>query len=397
MDTTKYQNPKSITQATSVLTPAQRISTTVITIIIIMIMLAPPLLSATTSNHTIPTETQTLSPPPTMKNDLLIILSPAYTHDPEIIHQISKYAQTIYIDINWTSRLITLLPNQNTYPIIDNIIEHIHQTNQIKACLLIGDDLDLPIAGTYQHMEKPSIKPYATLGGNTSYHTQSGHIISTPYKTEIFISLLIPNPSDDHATKKQQIITTLESFITKRNTDKLKTTTVLESSALHTNPTTTLNLTGIGEQTTVYLDPTLQDIKTTVNQQHSLVYIHGHSDPSKTLLNHQKDTWFTVNHLKTLHTPVFLADGCYVNGQYTTSKNQTTPSYSSILCENPEIQMMILGIISQTQHNHTTHIHHILSTLSQGTTIAESFLGHTTNGDIIFYGDPTFHFTSSSN
>jgi len=391
----KYRNSNSITPADKAFRHILNINTKFLIIFCVFLMITPLLLTATAHPTIKEPITLTSFTQQTNQKDLLIILSPAYAKDPDINHKINQYTQTIQTDINWTSRLITLLPQQNTYTIIDTIIEQIYHINQIKACLLIGDDLDLPVSGTYQNKTKPSIIPWATLGGNTNYDIHNSHIISTSYQTDVFISLLIPNPTLTYSERKNHILNTLESFITKRNTYQLENTTITGSSQLHTNKTR--YPVNIGKEHNSLIDPTIHQLQQTIQQTHSIYLINGHSDPSKTLLNHQNNTWFTINHLKTLHTSIFLADGCYVNGYWTNTRDEPSPSsYAHILCENPEIQVMILGIISQRNQQTTIPLQQSFSQLSEGNTLAESFLGQTINGDIIFYGDPTFHFTTQA-
>jgi len=389
----KYHNSNSITPASKAIHHILNISTKTLTLFCIFLMITPLLLTATAHPTIKEPITLTSFTQQTNQKDLLIILSPAYAKDLDIINQINQYIHTLQTENNWTSRLITLLPQQNTYTIIDTIIEQIYHINQIKACLLIGDDIDTPVSGTYQNKTKPSIIPWATLGGNTNYDIHNSHIISTSYQTDVFISLLIPNPTLTYSERKNHILNTLESFIKQRNTYHLENTTILGSSQLHTN--TTKYPLNIGKEHNSFIDPTIHQLQQTIQQPHSIYLINGHSDPSKTLLNHQNNTWFTINHLKTLHTSIFLADGCYVNGYWTkTADKPSTSSYAHILCENPEIQVMILGILSQTQQQTTSPLQQSFTQLSKGNTLAESFLEQTINGDIIFYGDPTFYFTN---
>ncbi len=103
-----------------------------------------------------------------------------------------------------------------------------------------------------------------------------------------------------------------------------------------------------------------------------------------------------------LETPLFAADGCYVNGWWSDHAKTTSVSpsndqlwYGSKIFTSQTINVMVLGLLSQTGYPYpVSFVENALPSLLHGATLADAIIGHTYIGDnVIIYGDPTFHFT----
>jgi hypothetical protein len=328
---------------------------------------------------------------------MLLFVSPQYGNDKQILQAIKEYIVAVKQDINWSIRMIVLLEQQNDFTYIDDIIEYFHHIYKIKSCLMVGEDIHTPRSGQYMNMIKPCIIPWATIGGESRYETDHGTIISRPYETDIFISLLYPQQTLPYETKKTQLTSTFQRFCQHRNHSLNQSITIFESETMNMHvksPYQMLNDTYLCH----YIEgPTKVDIERSLPLVHSMFFVHGHSNPSGTCLNDVTNDWFTSEHLRTLRTPFFAADGCYVNGCWTvendTMDTSKTP-YISVLLDSECIHSMVLGLLSQQGYAvKGDFFEKNLIDLFEGKTVASSFLYDINPGDIIFIGDPTFHFT----
>jgi len=370
---------------------------TIMSVFLFLTMIAPPILSTNTNIQNnkfkiIEVITNTLQKPTQI--DMLLFLSPQYQNDSEILFSINNYIATVKQDVNWTVKIIPILNKQNQYNTIDKIIEQHYYNDTIKACLMVGEDLNTASSGQYMNMEKPSIMPWATLGGNKSYETKNQHIISKTYTIDIFISLLYPNQYLSYETKKTQIINTFNTFSNQRKHTDKSSISILESRSKDTQ-STDFYKTMFNQSTVQHMEnPSKIKLAISTQKTHTMYFVRGHSNPSETILNEQENTRFTSKHLKSLNTPLFAADGCYVNGYWINQNNTNQKSsYGNIVCENQNIHIMILGLISQKEKS-TQQTQNTINDILSGKTITSTFLNSTTMGDLVFYGDPTFHYSS---
>jgi hypothetical protein len=352
----------------------------------------------TNAQHTLPTQPTLISQNP----DLLIILSPQYGHDTEIRTAITSYITAVKNDLGWNSTLLTIHQNENTYQAIDKIIETTYTTHPLRACIMVGEDLNTPLGGDCDYLEQPSTLPWSTIGHNTSYQNTDQGIVCTPTTHQLCISLLYPTHDLSYDQKKSQLITAFHKFTTHRKNTLATTIKVFESSDLNTNSKTlyqSLNTTG---KLTYTEDATDADLLTSYHTPSDLYFVHGHSNPAGTDISTQKNSgWFSAETLDNLQTPFFGADGCYVAGWWSThtDNNHLDPSinatwYGSHIFTSPTIQVMALGLLSQNGFTQPiSFIENVIPQLLSGKTLAESMIGDLTIGDTVIVGDPTFHFT----
>ncbi len=371
--------------------------TRIIFSILILFMVSQLPFVSTPAQHTTTTQPPALETHP----DLLIILSPQYGQDTDIHTAIHTYQDAVRNDLGWNSSLIIIAQHQNTYHFIDQLIETTNTNHPLKACLMVGEDLSTPLAGDRDYLEQPSILPWATLGGTTAYQTSDHGIICSPTKIAICISLLYPTSDHSYEQKKSALLFAFQKFTSQRQITYPTTTCVLESSDLNTHSKTLYQQLNSSSSLFYTQDPTDAEIRTILTDRYAAFFVHGHSTPAGTDVNSQKNSgWFTAEHLDTLDTPLFGADGCYTAGWWSTQpeNNHLDPSitktwYGSKIFTSPHIQVMALGLLSQNGFPQpVSFIETVMPELLQGKTLAEAMIGDDTIGDTIIVGDPTFHF-----
>ena len=110
----------------------------------------------------------------------------------------------------------------------------------------------------------------------------------------------------------------------------------------------------------------------------------------------------SANNIDSLDTPFFAADGCYVSGWWSKHvDNDALDSsidsiwYGSKIFTSGYVQVMVLGLLSQNGFSYSvSFIENVVPELIDGTTLAESMIGHIYVGDnAVVFGDPTFHYT----
>lgn len=343
---------------------------------------------------------QTMSP--TENPDLLIILSPQYTNDPEIHTAIQEYLTAVKNDLNWTATIIPIQTNENNYETIDAIIETNDNNRTVKACLMVGEDLDTALSGDSNYLEQPSILPWASLGGSHSYTTTDQGIMASPTTMQRCISLLYPPHQLPYEQKKAFLLFTFHKFTTQRYQSLQHTIRVFESSDLNTYSKSIYQTLDTISTLDYTEDPTPEEMTRLFTTPSTAIFVHGHSNPSGTALIAQDHSgWFSAETLDAIDTPLFGADGCYVAGWWSNQKDNnnldgsiTTNYYGSKIFTSNTLQVMALGLLSQNGFPMpVSFIENAMPELLSGKTIAEAMIGDTTIGDTIIIGDPTFHYT----
>jgi hypothetical protein len=334
--------------------------------------------------------------------NLLIILSPQYEKDTDIRTAINSYITAVYNDLGWSSRIIAIHEDENNYQHIDNIIETIYNNHPVKACIMVGEDLNTALGGDCDYLEQPSTLPWSTLGGTSTYELTEQGVICKPTTLNICISLLYPTHDLSYEQKKSSIISAFHKFSIQRHAMNPNTIRVFESSNLDTNSKAIYQkLSDYG--TLSYMeDATDLNISVSLTEQYAAFFVHGHSTPAGTDVNAQKNIgWFAAETLDTLQTPFFGADGCYAGGWWSNQQDndKLDPSidvswYGSKIFTSAHIRVMALGLLSQNGFSiPVSFLDNVFPKLLTGRTLAEAMIGETYIGDFIIVGDPTFHFT----
>ncbi|MBN1859847.1 MAG: hypothetical protein JW840_00140 [Candidatus Thermoplasmatota archaeon] len=352
---------------------------------------------STPAQETTPNDYYTTTEQP----DLLIILSPQYAADNDISHAIHSYIIAVRSDLGWHAQILPIHDDQNDYRIIDELIETTHQDHPLKACIMVGEDLNTPLGGDSDYLEQPSTLPWSTLGGPTAYNTTEQGILCKPTIQHICISLLYPTASLPYEQKKSFLIFAFQKFATQRHTPSPQKIHVLESSDLSSTSRPLYQQLRTYTNMSYTEDATDSEITSSLSTPYAAYFVHGHSNPAGTDTNQQKHTgWFPVENIDRLQTPFFGADGCYVAGWWSDhhDNNQLDPSidaawYGSKIFTSASLQAMALGLLSQ--NGYSTPVGFLETALPEllcGKTLAEAMIGDRTIGDTIIVGDPTFHY-----
>ena len=315
---------------------------------------------------------------------LLVIISTQYGNDKDIYCSIQNYLYSVENDLGWRGEIV-ILNNNDNYQEIDNIIESYFEMYKIKACILVGEDIDTPIGGMYNDFVKPSVVPWSTM---ESYDLYDDMVVSKIYRINICISLIYPIFDTKYEDKKNQIVSVFNRFTSQRNIKYGNKTLVIESSDVNVNSKTTyqslVNYTGLN-----YLeDPGEDSIEELFNEMYSMYIIHGHSSPAATCINSAESYFFKATSLSKINSPIFAADGCYTNGW----KLNNNSNYKTQLFNNDDLQVMFLGLLTQNnEYFQTNFIENTIPEILDGKTVAEAMIGDLWLGDVVLYGDPTFH------
>ena len=337
----------------------------------------------------------------TEQPDLIIILSPQYAADNDISLAIHSYSTAVQNDLGWHTQILRIQNNENDYRSIDELIETTYQDHPLKACIMVGEDLDTPLGGDSDYLEQPSTLPWSTLGGPTVYNTTAQGILCKPTIQHICISLLYPTANLSYEQKKSFLLFAFQKFSTQRYTISPQTIRVLESSDFSTTSQPLYQQLSTYTTISYSQDATDSEITSSLSNSYAAYFVHGHSNPTGTDVNRQKHTgWFTAENIDDLQTPFFGADGCYVAGWWSDHRdnNKLDPSidaswYGSKIFTSISLQAMALGLLSQDGYvTPVGFLETAMPELLSGKTLAEAMIGDLTIGDTIIIGDPTFHY-----
>jgi len=320
---------------------------------------------------------------------LMVIISPQYGNDKDILGAVQNYLFSVDDDLGWKGKIIALKADENNYQKIDNIIELYYNIYKVKACILVGEDIDTPLAGTYNDFVKPSTVPWSTIGGFESYDLSYDMVVSRLYKINICISLVYPTFDTKFEEKKNQIISAFHKFTFNRNIKYDNKTLIFESSDINIKSKSTYQSLDYFTDLKYFENPVENLIKESYNQNYSMFAVHGHSSPAGTCINSINSYWFKPDYIKSIKSPIFAADGCYTNGWQINDNS----NYKTQLFNSDNLQVMFLGLLTQNNdYFQTNFIENTMPELFKGGTVAESMIGDFWLGDVVIYGDPTFHF-----
>ena len=341
--------------------------------------------------------------------DMLIFLSPQYADDIEIKNAINRYIDAVKEDIGWDTKIVTMTPEINDFQEIDEIIEGYYETENIKACIMVGEDIDTALGGVIEikYKEGPSTLPWWTT------QTVSGELYQ---RMDICISLIYPTHSLDYRTRASQIVFTFNKF--SMNRDKIYSNDIV---AFIGYPLTEERLLKVYQTLDNYGDlfykenATDSEVQESLSKSWMMYNVQGHSTPSGTIVG---TGYFYADDLDNLDTPLFTAGGCFVNGWYVNRSSfgnnkldystddpygtEYHPSwYGSKILISPYLRVMVLGFPGQAGgapgdpvESRKNFIINAMPDLAMGKTLAEAMIGdiYDTKGDQIIFGDPTFHY-----
>ena len=380
------------------------------------------------------------------KLDMLIFISPQYRNDIQIKQAINEYINAVEKDIGWKTKIITLTPDINDFRKIDEIIEEHYSKSggELKACIMVGEDINTALRAETSNREIPSVLPWATLESyamvrqNESighcieglckvfdistgkiiekFNEQEGRVlkygVTGPARTlnalrrlDILISLIYPTHELPYEIRAQQIRSVFEKFSKNRNKVYPKRSAIFLDKVRG----------GRGEEkdyqflkehnfkTDFLINLTPKEVQDRLDDKYALFSVHGHGTPSGISVSTYPPeiTIFHSSYLNKLNTPLFLAGGCNVAGWWTNDFENNDKLDFSINIEwfgskifvNPHLRVIVSQFPAQVDVNLRSFTEVILPGLMRGKTLAESSIGKTLRIDnMIIYGDPTFYY-----
>ncbi|MBE3122551.1 MAG: hypothetical protein IMZ58_10155 [Thermoplasmata archaeon] len=353
--------------------------------------------------------------------DMLICLSPQYVNNFLINIAVNKYIDAVKNDVGWNTKIIKITSEMNDFRKIDQVIESYYDKYSIKACIMVGEDIDTAKCADWDYLEAPSTTPWETIGGESRYYfDENGDVHSSGgtgnYSIDICISLLYPTHECSFPLKVMQIVRAFYKFSKNRDIfysgDILAFADSEDSTSERSTREVCESMKKLGN---LYYkeDPTNFEVLMSLSNSYSIYYVFGHSNPSLTDVSYdevqEREGLFYARYIDILKVPFFMAGGCYVDGWWSDYKenNRLDPSirkiwYGSRIFTSKYVRVMVLGFPSQTagsNYNGTwtpyqNFIVNALPDLTSGKTLAESMIGKTYyyNDDQKVFGDPTFHF-----
>ena len=349
--------------------------------------------------------------------DMLIFLSPQYGNNLWINKAINRYIDAVKNDIDWNTKIIFISPENNDFRKIDQIIESYYENHTIKACIMVGEDINIAKNADWDYVESPSTTPWETVGGESRYYFDENNDCHSGsagnYTFEICISLIRPTSKFNYYRKSWQIVKVFNKFSKNRKitftSDILVFTDSENPNHYRSHREVCENLSKFGDLYYKEDPPNFEVIKSLLGT-YSIYYVNGHSNPSLTDVTNDEYTKtkgnFYARYLDFLKTPFFMAGGCYVDGWWSNYQNNNRlddsirkPWYGAKIFTSQYIKAMVLGFPGQTAGSpgdpYNNFIINALPDLIIGKTLAESITGkiYHYDGDQTVYGDPTFHFT----
>lgn len=303
---------------------------------------------------------------------LLIFISPQYHNDNLLFSAIKNYQQAIKEKPGWTSRIIPLTNNSNTVQIIDHQIETIAQQKNLTACMLIGEDIALPIKTRFNTIQKPTVTTYSTINTTQQF---------------LCISLLHPTPTASYQQKQQELINTINRFKSTRILHLNQRSTIIEQKSLSTYSQQDYQKINQTIPSTYHQNINATQLTNLIHTPQDIICLHGHGKPNQIQLNSLSKLQVSSKTASLLNTKILTIDGCYTDSIYTT---QEKDPFISILCSSNILHLGFYGLLSQqTQTNQQNVINSILPNLSKEPTVAHTINNAQLPFDFLFTGDPT--------
>jgi hypothetical protein len=221
-----------------------------------------------------------------------------------------------------------------------------------------------------------------------SYNLSDDLVVSSLYEIKICISLIYPTFDKKYEEKKNQIISVFNKFSQNKNIKYDNKTVIFESSNINKKSKATYQLLADYADLNYIQDPIENLIKESYKESYLMYIVHGHSSPAGTYVNSNNTFIFEAINLKSINAQIFAADGCYTNGWQLNDDS----NYKNQLFNSNNLQVMFLGLLTQnSKYFHTNFIENTMPEILEGLTVAEAMIGDFSLGDVVLYGDPTFH------
>jgi hypothetical protein len=352
------------------------------------------------------------------KLDMLIFLSPQYANDIQIKQAINEYIKAVEDDIGWKTEIIVIKPETNNFRKINETMKDNYNKsgNNLKASIMVGEDIDTALKHDYQGSECPSTVPWFTLGkeahthplGKDEYTYPSTGVQSYDSEMKIAVSLLYPSHNLDYQVKSNQIASVFKKFSTDRNHSWNKDSNVFISlskdftSGYAVKDFPALSVFG---NLNFKIGPLRSEIQESLNKPFMAYFVFGHAAYNTVNL---ESSSFNSNDLDIINSPLVGIGGCftdcwpsgifednnildYSNNKPYGAEAETVHWFTEGIFSSPRLRALIVGAPRQPGNSFMSEA---LPGLLQGKTIAEAMINHTYSiGDSqTLWGDPTFHY-----
>lgn len=330
--------------------------------------------------------------------DMAIFISPQYKDDVGILDAVYTYIDAVYNDIGWNVGIIGIEHSENDYITISEIIEENNDFHPLKACMMVGEDIDIAISqtrgGVYPAMV-PCTTPWYLVGGEDTYTLDSSnHVVDEGVHINIPTSIVYPSYNDQYLTKKQQIISVFNKFSTNRNFDYGNDILYMENYQFDNCRQYQTYPPKFGVVTCA-ITPSEEELEHLITTPNKLFCINAHGSPHDVNL---VNSFFNADeHAYFVNAPFIAFASCYSHGWYTNGEvtTKSLPPYDihphgwfgHSIFGNSHLRIMTTG--STTGHV----LLKLDEKLAAGYTIAEAQKGTlVSTGWNVLYGDPTFHY-----
>lgn len=325
--------------------------------------------------------------------DMAIFVSPQYKNDTEILSSIQVYADAVKDDIGWNVEIVKIDLVQNQYASIASIIGSMNTNHPLKACMMVGEDIDTAISFAGPTYMVPCTAPWYLVGGASTYALNGyGHVVDAPAYINIPTSLMYPSCNDSYQTKKQQMISTFYKFSINRNADYGNDIIFLHDEEFRCNYQTYPP--DIGDVTCI-TNPNIGEIEQSINTEYKMFCVNGHGTPHT--VNLVNSVFYAHEHARIANTPFMAFTACKTHGWWTNSEVTTTslPPYNirpygwfgHSIFDNQYLRVMTTGSTSGYA------LLRLDKKLAAGYTLAEAMKGTlASTGWNVVYGDITFHY-----
>ncbi len=327
----------------------------------------------------------------TQQPDLIVLVSPQYKEDVDILNAIDIYKTNINQMLGWNS--VTHLmrdPGNNPYDLIEIAKNYYFSSGKnLKGVLLTGEDINLPLGVEISTKECPRLLELSTLNMEPSD------------ELKILPTTLFPNADDLYSVKKNQLIFAFNKFSNYNNygNDIRGYNYPFPESDSENYMENILAPLG---NTVWRTNPSNDDLKQLFTGVYKMVLINGHGNPLSISLNDQTGgvSFNTFQDLPNVITPVLLLSACHTQswGSGTVNRELDPPNryagkefwgHSILTHEYLKLVMGGTGGMGETSIIRSD----IIQELALGKTFAEALIGKPTyKGNAVFYGDPAFHY-----
>jgi len=333
--------------------------------------------------------------------DMVVFVSPQYKNDTAIINSINAYSAAVKEDIGWNVVTMPINDVDNQYTTIAGMISDVCSKNDLKACLMVGEDMaqnnNVFHTSIYKKCQQ-AIVFWQSYGGNITTSCANKVIVATN-TVRVPTSLMYPNSNDPYSVKSSNIIAAFNKFSTDRRKTHINKVISFYDTYFDFRDILTTETSKVGDAEVIGC-PSQAVVDSMLTGEFKLVVAAGHGSPGTVAVTPSVTRFRASTHGKTTKTPMLIVYGCSTAGWYTNIENDCLyqpPSnraawHGHCIFDNPSIRVVIGGFPIGRDGNEFIAAA-CLSKMATGKTVAEAMRGISVYGsNTTLHGDPTFHY-----